>query len=519
MGKLTLTAQDLLTAKETERAEIYQRAIDALPAAIRILNCEGKVYYQSHRASIVREADPARVNTQISHIYNDNGERIGSVEMIQENHGTLMDQIDLLQSPISIWEFDLSTRTLTALRRGSADYLATVLPNMPEEAMKRGLVHSDSVKELYRLFHRILAGDQKSAAAIHLLSFDGKDNGTWIRMSFTNIFDENGKPVRAIGIFEDASDEMSTKRTLDEEKHFREILEADMLMSATVNLTQDSFVRIDPTTLTCFQLPPNTTYSEYVLHFLERVDQDQVQALADMLNRDHLITRYYNGKQVLQTDYHAYYYRMKKRIWANLEIRMHRDSHTGDILCGMLHRNIDERKSKEEALQLKAEHDPLTGLYNRLALEQLTNRRLAQHKTTMTAALIMLDIDNFKKVNDQFGHTFGDFVLQFVSRKMRSIFRENDVLGRIGGDEFAVFLDDMPSTERLVAKGEELRQLMSSDITDNGKSMHLSVSLGIAFAPRDGMDFQTLYHHADEAAYVAKKTGKDRLEVYDGRNS
>ena len=161
------------------------------------------------------------------------------------------------------------------------------------------------------------------------------------------------------------------------------------------------------------------------------------------------------------------------------------------------------------ALKTKAERDSLTGLYNRSTATDLINvfLHLNTHLPTVNHAFVILDLDNFKVLNDTLLHKTGDKALQDVSSILTNFFRREDVVCRLGGDEFVVFLKNIsfevlePKLQRLM---EELRLTYSQD----DKSVTISASAGVAISPVNGTTFKELYTAADKALYQAKHAGK-----------
>ena len=121
-------------------------------------------------------------------------------------------------------------------------------------------------------------------------------------------------------------------------------------------------------------------------------------------------------------------------------------------------------------------------------------------------ALLMIDVDEFKQVNDTLGHNAGDEVLKNLTARISSILRRGDLLGRLGGDEFFVFLKNIPNDEVAAAKAQSI---CSMNLRPSGANANVSVSIGIAMVPRDGSDFDTLYKKVDAALYREKKRGKN----------
>jgi diguanylate cyclase (GGDEF)-like protein len=160
----------------------------------------------------------------------------------------------------------------------------------------------------------------------------------------------------------------------------------------------------------------------------------------------------------------------------------------------------------------EARTDELTGLPNRRALIEHAERLLARTSATAPAALLLLDLDGFKEVNDSLGHHAGDELLRLVGPRLRANLRAADVLGRLGGDEFAVLLEDT-SAEEAAAQAERLRALVVEPFTVEGVRLHVGVSIGVSTAPVPASSFRELLRCADVAMYTAK-AGRTGVQVY-----
>lgn len=174
-------------------------------------------------------------------------------------------------------------------------------------------------------------------------------------------------------------------------------------------------------------------------------------------------------------------------------------------------KNIEEEKARE----LQASSDGMTGLLSKTATEELITDTLSEAPEGIYAFFIF-DIDNFKTVNDRFGHAFGDQCIKEFSAIIKAHFRSGDVVGRIGGDEFAVFIP-VPDKQWTREKAAELSQALHAVCADGScadNQWQLSASMGIAFYPENGSDFATLYRNADMALYMTKKRGKNGYTIY-----
>ncbi|MFI3231218.1 MAG: diguanylate cyclase, partial [bacterium] len=180
--------------------------------------------------------------------------------------------------------------------------------------------------------------------------------------------------------------------------------------------------------------------------------------------------------------------------------------------------NINTQKLLEE----RAKMDLLTGFYNKLTTEQEIKNLIA-NKNQSNFALFIIDIDNFKSINDNLGHHFGDMVLVGIADDIKSCFKETDILGRIGGDEFLVVIKDVDNTSQVLEIANKLCNLLNKSFSGGTKVYYkISASIGISMYPNDGGTFEDLYQKSDIALYKIKDTNKNGYKLYqeepDGTN-
>ena len=177
--------------------------------------------------------------------------------------------------------------------------------------------------------------------------------------------------------------------------------------------------------------------------------------------------------------------------------------------------NITERKQAYERIAYMAHHDVLTNLPNRALFFEKVAQALAlatRHGTRL--ALLFIDLDQFKPINDTWGHAVGDLVLQAAAQRMTERVRAADVIGRIGGDEFVVLLTDVQDEASAIRVAEGIGEALRQPFVLDDKTLSISSSIGMAFFPDHGRDAIELARHADEAMYRAKEAGRDRLKVF-----
>ncbi len=189
----------------------------------------------------------------------------------------------------------------------------------------------------------------------------------------------------------------------------------------------------------------------------------------------------------------------------------------GRVFYGFV-RDISERRRGEEQLTFMAYHDPLTGLPNRIQVEQQLDLALARARRTAGAvALMFIDLDDFKEVNDRLGHAAGDGLLADVATRLRSVLRDTDLLARQGGDEFIVVLADVSGDPTPAAEnvGSKMLRALRAPFVVGASRLRTGASIGVSLYPDDADDTEALLRHADTAMYQAKAAGGGRVAFHE----
>jgi diguanylate cyclase (GGDEF)-like protein/PAS domain S-box-containing protein len=178
--------------------------------------------------------------------------------------------------------------------------------------------------------------------------------------------------------------------------------------------------------------------------------------------------------------------------------------------------DITSIKKYQQELERIAHFDPLTELPNRVLLADRLNQAMIQaERRDQSLAVIYLDLDGFKAVNDSQGHQIGDELLILVSQRMKDVLREGDTLARIGGDEFVAVLVDLENLNDCKPILDRLLQAAASPVMMGETALQVSASIGLTFYPQDNVDADQLLRHADQAMYTAKQAGKNRYHLFD----
>jgi diguanylate cyclase (GGDEF)-like protein len=198
-----------------------------------------------------------------------------------------------------------------------------------------------------------------------------------------------------------------------------------------------------------------------------------------------------------------------------LEERVARRTHELEIANAQLEKSKEQAESVASRMEYHAHHDALTGLPNRILLNDRIHSELAHARRQQTnTALLFLDLDRFKIINDSLGHAVGDQLLRVIARRLNNCVRDEDTVARLGGDEFMVLL---PRISGSADAGRIARKIIDSlvdPISCNGHELHITTSIGISIFPYDGNDAETLIKHADISMYRAKELGRNKAVYY-----
>lgn len=205
----------------------------------------------------------------------------------------------------------------------------------------------------------------------------------------------------------------------------------------------------------------------------------------------------------------------KARCWFRLVgITLYNRNNAPAYLVGKL-TNVQKEMEEKGYLLEKSQRDGLTGVYNASTSRELISSYLAGRPEREAAALLIVDVDSFKSVNDILGHYVGDDVLKEVAARLHSQVRKSDIVGRLGGDEFIILMKNVTGRDAVLRKGDELCAAVRRAVHGNGQELLITVSIGCVMA-EPGLDFDALYRKADQALYTVKRLGKDRFYLCAG---
>jgi diguanylate cyclase (GGDEF)-like protein/PAS domain S-box-containing protein len=209
-------------------------------------------------------------------------------------------------------------------------------------------------------------------------------------------------------------------------------------------------------------------------------------------------------------------FKVKQSNSIDVELSISLINYQNKLVCCCVFRDISERKQLENQLKYNAYHDTLTGLYKRNFFMIFLSKTLADAKKKKTLVAIMfLDIDYFKQINDNYGHDIGDILLQQFSQRLKNCLRENDCLARWGGDEFIALLSNISSSDNLTIIINRITESINNPFICNDNIIKTSISIGVAIFPLHDENINSLLKKADQALYTTKKNGRNGYTIYD----
>lgn len=252
-----------------------------------------------------------------------------------------------------------------------------------------------------------------------------------------------------------------------------------------------------------FGYAPITTEVSQRLLYSENVHPQDEAAIRQLILDTAAGTPYSESEVRLRDGKHHYW-------WNRIRVTTQYSAEGQPIKAIGVISNIDEEKRQRQQLIEQAQHDPLTRVLNKRVVQNLVEEGL-NNGQFQQGALLLLDLDGFKQINDTLGHLYGDVLLADVADVLRQIMPEGGLLGRIGGDEFLIFVPEL-GCDGAAMLAETIQSVLAERLNDAERCV--SLSIGGAFYPQDGQDFVTLYRLADQALYAVKKSGKRGYQAY-----
>ncbi|MDD3569723.1 MAG: transporter substrate-binding domain-containing protein [Lachnospiraceae bacterium] len=418
----------------------------------------------------------------------------------------------LLQVKSQIFEYDIKTKRLFVIDKDSGEGIEITdnLEELPYQVLRYGIIDEEFI-QTYKLMFEHISPNQKASTEILRLGIENGDD-KWRRLTFATVFDEN-VPLRIIGVAENITQEKRIENRFYMEQQYRTAMLSEALGVLSINVTKNKVISFVVGEREIISKADNVSFNIGI--FADNgidIDPEDLEKTKEIYKVKNLTEAFENGRRELSMSLRCKTH-SDEYSWINSTANLLADPDTGDILCFIYAKDINEQKKIEFQLKHKAERDSLTGLYNRVMAESFITQSLKECEGSRSAFL-MLDLDDFKNINDKHGHYAGDFVLCSIADVLKASFRSDDIVARMGGDEFCVFIERIPSEKFLIKKAEEIAEEFEHIAYKGIKENTISMSIGIAICPEHGNTFLELYKKADVALYQAKSLGKNRASIY-----
>ncbi len=404
----------------------------------------------------------------------------------------------------AVWDWDLATNALWW-----NDNFKTMFGYRAEE-IEPGIeswsarLHPDDRERVVHGIHQVIdTGEQKWSDEYRFRCGDGSYVHIFDRGYV--VYDDHGKPVRMIGAMMDiTSRKLAEERLAKSEKHLRTIIDSEPecieLLSA-----DGALLEINPAGLAAIEADSSQqVLNRSVYPFVAPEYRQAVEALVGGV---------FEG-QSGKVECEIVGLRGTRR-WVDVHMVPFRNTQDQIVAAMAISRDITERKRTEAHLNHLANHDALTSLPNRTLLYDRLGQALIRIRWRQRlVAVLFVDLDHFKQINDTLGHSTGDLLLKAVSERLSRCVRGGDTVARLGGDEFVIVLDDVADAQDVSPIAQKILGAFVTPIQIDGRELFMTPSIGISVYPNDGEDPETLLKNADIAMYRAKEQGRNTYQHF-----
>lgn len=419
------------------------------------------------------------------------------------------------KSDTFVMRYDVGDATLYQ-HADAAKYfgLPEVVRNAPERLIDaENVVAPDSAADVREFFDRMNRLQREGSVTVRLKPAGlGPNAYRWYRMDFTMVFDKDGAARHGVISLRDVTEQRAMEFAYERIREETARIPVKRMVSAECNLDRDMIESLTGELLDVPDTAYNGRYSELIHNEADRMEPDAHRKLLTALDRENLLAAYYKGRRrvSLETIRH---FPDDSRRWVRYTVQLVRPEGATEVMAFLVVTDIDRQKNEQRLIEKRLTHDSLTGVLNRSTFVERVQELLAT-KPEQHVAILMLDVDSFKEVNDMLGHDVGDAVIAETAQKICGILRADDIVGRFGGDEFIMCLPNVPNEGIVIRRAEQLCTALNRTIEQNGRHICISASIGIAMYPQDGTAFDDLLRNADKALYFVKAAGKNGCALF-----
>ncbi|MDO4565937.1 MAG: diguanylate cyclase [Oscillospiraceae bacterium] len=410
----------------------------------------------------------------------------------------------------AVYSLDLASGALRSIDLTKSDL--NLLPSFCRGLDRpdfQGCVLEESRAQLKAVLADIYSGKPEGETRLRITASNGEPR--WFEVRYSLIPRDGEAPASALISFLDISDTHERELAYARYKQSVDSNSKENVLYYEADLDNDRIEKTGGSHLDLIPLKEGQPYSEAVERLRELYfSEADAQRAAKLFSRERLIEQFAAGVSKCKAEFPAVF-KDGATHWIHCGKQMVADPYSKHIKVFTSVIDISEEKERESESRRLAEHDGMTGLYNRATGERLINETLAGGRR---CALLMIDLDDLKNINDSLGHMEGDRALEGIAEAMRAHFRPGDILCRSGGDEFIALLADIQSKAGLRGAINAFLKKVSELRVGSKNEARVRCSIGVSFSFSDGSDFDTLYRQADLALYHVKRGGKNSFAFY-----
>lgn len=512
---LSLSTQSAENAKkEIQTAIVENKEIVSFES--KVSNRNGKPVWIFVQASFIYTAG---MNILCGYVI-DLSKHKEAEEQVRINEERYRIALSLINS--NVWEYDVREKAITLSDMSLySNHMDDLVNDMPKALVENGSIHADSALDFIQMHEKIESGEKLASCNVKMRKTDG--SYYWTKITYNTIFDSSGLPVRAIGVSEDINAEKSAELRYQQEVQYRNAMVSNALNVYKINLSADKVkeenigTENESNKFLSSEDDKMDSYSQFISKWAHKiVFIEDRKAFLEAFGLNSLMEAYSKGLREINLDYRNVS-SGGTLLWRNTVVHIMKHPESLDILGFVYIKDIDERKRNEILLKEKAERDSLTELYNRDKVWEMIEKNLSEPFCKGNDyVLFMIDIDRFNEINDTFGHIYGDEILRELTARMKKIFRREEIIGRLGGDEFIIYMEGEFTYEIVSRKAQELCQVLRLNYLFAERKYKISASVGIVYSNDRSMTVKQLYEKADSALHQAKKSGKNQYAFYQG---
>ncbi|MCR4740858.1 MAG: EAL domain-containing protein [Lachnospiraceae bacterium] len=396
-------------------------------------------------------------------------------------------------------------------------YIRTVVHSALDHfVVKLQAVNRDEVKQkMTGLIERLKQGETEVSCDLNFTTEkDGVFTENYKRLTYY-LGDSALNGTRyAVGILDDMNEKIKDGHMLFRQKQYDKLMHLDSEIYIEADLTENLIINkecLKP--LVPYGVGLDATYDKVIPAFVATVEKEDYDKVIGTINRKELVRQYRQGNTYIVIDYMAKTEAVPVWTWYELTAVLGENPLNGNIMLGM--KVVKAEEGKEG---LMTEKDSLTGLYTRIMFERKINRMIEEKEKEEEYVFALIDVDNFKKINDSFGHNVGDSILKTISRVLAANLGSGSTVSRLGGDEFAVYMPKIENRDEIVKVFDNINKETVLEFgmgKDDAENIVITTSIGIVASDDNDLNFHKLYSKASLALNKAKEAGKNTYSLYE----